>query len=253
MAVKPKILAFDVETSPLLVYTWGLGEQHLSLDNLHTDWTILSFAAKWVGKAGVIYQDRRNTPNEKPLLSCLWQLLNVADIVLTQNGKNFDSKKVNAKFIEYGMKPPAPYKHIDTLQISRKVFGFTSNKLAYTTDKLCSVKKSEHKKYPGLELWKECLSGNLDAWKEMEKYNKRDVLALEELYTKLAPWDSSIDRSSKHNACRVCDSFNLQARGYATTAAGKYRRYQCQDCGGWMRGAENEMTKEERTGKLRKI
>lgn len=251
--MKPKILAFDIETAPLLVYSWGLGEQHISIDQIHTDWRIMSFAAKWVGEKEMFYVDRRSTKSEKPLLDALWKLLNEADIVLTQNGKRFDCKKVNAKFKEYKMKPPSPYKHIDTLQISRKNFGFTSNKLAYLTDKLCKIKKSAHKKFPGLDLWKECLKGNAEAWNEMERYNKRDVVALEELYRELSAWDTGVDRSSLAGNCRSCDGPNLQSRGTAITVAGKYPRYQCQDCGAWQRGAENLLTKEEMKKKVRTI
>lgn len=58
------------------------------------------------------------------------------------------------------------------------------------TDKLCArFKKSAHKKFPGFELWKQCLARNKEAFKEMEQYNKMDVLSLEELYTKISPWD----------------------------------------------------------------
>ena len=92
------------------------------------------------------------------------------------------------------MQPPSNFKQIDTLKLARKHFALTSNKLAYMTDKLCTkYKKLTHHKFEGFELWKECLDGNLKAWKEMEKYNKHDVLALEELYTKLIPWDSSVN------------------------------------------------------------
>lgn len=58
------------------------------------------------------------------------------------------------------------------------------------TDKFCKkYKKLKHKKFPGHELWKECLKGNKEAWNEMRKYNIHDVLATEELYNVLKQWD----------------------------------------------------------------
>lgn len=37
------------------------------------------------------------------------------------------------------------------------------------TDKLCvKYKKLNHSKFPGMELWRECLKGNSEAWTEME-------------------------------------------------------------------------------------
>lgn len=109
-------------------------------------------------------------------------MLDEAEIVITQNGKKFDQKKLNARFILNGFQPPSSYKHIDTLCIARKHFGFTSNKLSQLTDKLCKkYKKLSHNNFPGFELWQECIKGNIEAWNEMEKYNRQDVLSLEEL------------------------------------------------------------------------
>lgn len=100
--------------------------------------------------------------------------------------------------------------------------------------------------FGGFELWRECLAGNIKAWKEMEKYNKYDVLSLEELYTKLAPWDRTVDfnlyRSSTDTRCN-CGSAKLERRGFNFTASGKFQKYQCKDCGAWCsdRGAKNNL------------
>jgi hypothetical protein len=57
------------------------------------------------------------------------------------------------------------------------------------THKLCKkYKKLDHAKYSGIKLWDACMNGVQDAFKEMEKYNKYDVLSLEELFTILAPY-----------------------------------------------------------------
>lgn len=252
---KPKILVWDIETSPLQSYTWGTWKQNVGLNQIKEDWHMLSWAAKWIGTKEVMYMDQRSArdvTNDKAIVAGLWELLNEADIVITQNGKAFDSKKVNARFVLHGLKPPRPYKHVDTLLLARKHFAFTSNKLAYMTDKLCTkYKKLTDHKFEGFELWKECLKGNQAAWREMERYNKHDVLALEELYYKLAPWDVSVDRTSEAGNCRVCDGVKLQSRGSCTTAAGRYRRFQCQDCGAWQRGSENELGPVERKKSLR--
>lgn len=186
----PRVLIFDVETAPILGSVWGLFDQTIAINQIEKDWHLLSFSAKWLGDPDhkVIYFDQRNAKNvenDKKLLLKLWKLLDECDIVITQNGKKFDQKKVNARFIAHGFQPPSSYKHIDVLQIARRHFGFTSHKLEYMTSKLCTKhKKLTKRKYSGFELWKQCLAGNLDAWLEMEKYNKLDVLSLEELLIK---------------------------------------------------------------------
>ncbi len=257
----PKILLLDVETAPMLGYVWGLWENNVALNQVKSDWHLLSWAAKWFGDKKVMYQDQRNAKNienDKAILQGIWNLLDEADIIITQNGKSFDSKKLNARFILNGMKPPSPYKHIDTLIIAKKHFAFTSNKLEYMSDKLCTkYKKIKHAEFGGFELWKECLAGNPKAWREMERYNKYDVLALEELYTKLQPWDNSIDFNvySDDDSIKCnCGSSSLSKRGFHFTASGKYQRFQCQSCKAWYsaKGEKNNLLSKSKRLSLKK-
>ena len=133
---KPKILIYDIETAPILGYVWGLWQNNVGLNQIESDWYALSWSAKWLGSPEdeVMYMDQRHAKNiedDSKMLKDIWKLLDEADIVITQNGKKFDQKKLNARFIMHGMKPPNSYRHIDTLQIAKRVFGFTSNKLEY--------------------------------------------------------------------------------------------------------------------------
>jgi hypothetical protein len=247
---RPKVLIFDVETAPILAWVWGLWDQNVALNQIHTDWHIISWSAKWLDDppSKIMYMDQRkekNVENDLKLLKGIWKLLDEAEVVITQNGIKFDSKKLNARFILAGLGKPSPYKHIDTLKIAKKNFAFTSNKLEYMTDKLCTTYKklTTDRKFSGFALWKECIvNNNLKAWKEMERYNKYDVLSLEELYGKLQPWDTSVNLqvfSDANTPTCNCGSEHFQRRGYETTAAGKYQRYQCTGCGKWHRGKEN--------------
>jgi DNA polymerase elongation subunit (family B) len=166
------VLIFDIETAPILAYVWGLHDQNVGLNQIYRDSYVIAWAAKWLGQpaSSVIYRDLRNAKNkfdDQPLLKEMWRLLNKADVVITQNGRNFDSKRLNARFIIHGMRPPRPYQHWDTLQVSRRVAKFTSHKLEYMTDKVnTKYKKLKHKKFPGFELWQECL-------KETRRHGRR--------------------------------------------------------------------------------
>lgn len=251
----PKILVFDVETAPIIGYVWGLWENNLGLNQIKNDWHVLSWSAKWLGEPAtkIMYADQRNAKNiedDKELLKGIWNLLDEADVVITQNGNSFDVKKLNARFILNGMQPPSSYRRIDTLLIAKKHFKFTSNKLEYMTDKLCvKYKKLKHSKFSGFDLWKQCLAGNIKAWKEMEKYNKYDVLALEELYTKLIPWDNSINLNVyhlRHEMICSCGSKDVISKGYYYTNNGKFARSKCKDCGSEVRGKKNLFSKDKR-------
>lgn len=249
----PKILALDIETSPIISYTWGLFDQNVALNQIKEDWSVLAWCAKWVGENRVVYMDQRyakNVRDDKEILKKIWSLLDAADIVLTQNGKSFDIKKLNARFIINGMKPPSSFKQIDTLRLAKKVFGFTSNKLEYMSSTLgLKYKKLKVKKFPGFELWAECLKGNSEAWNEMKQYNIHDVLALEELYKKLIPWETSVNFNlyNRDNITRcTCGSSNFQKNGYFYSASGKFQRYRCGDCGSEIRDKHNLFSKEKK-------
>jgi uncharacterized protein YprB with RNaseH-like and TPR domain len=248
----PKVLYIDIETRPLLAWCWGLWDQNIGLNQIEKDWSILSYAAKWADSDKVLYKDLRgvkDTENDTKLLKDIWKLLDLADVVIYQNGRRFDKKKINARFIMNDMKPPSSFKDIDTYCIAQKYFGFTSHKLEYMTDKLCT--KYKKLKNSGFELWKRCMKGDTSAWKEMEKYNKHDVLSLEELYSKLRPWDTSVNFNMYHdellNKCTCGTDKPPQKNGYAYTKTCKYQRYKCVDCGVETRGRKNLLDKDKST------
>lgn len=256
----PKVLLLDIETSPLLSYTWDIWDQNIALNQIQKEWNILSWSAKWLENPKtkeiygphnkVMYMDQRNEKNienTSKLLNGIWELIDEADIILTQNGKKFDIKKLNAKFILAGMQPPSSFKQIDTLVIAKKFFAFTSNKLEWMTKKLCTKnKKLDHKKFPGFSLWVECIKGNERAWKEMEVYNKMDIISLQELFWKLIPWDSSINfniyTTDTVNKCK-CGNKSFIKKGFSYSAVGKYQRFRCKQCGAETKDRINLLTK----------
>lgn len=227
MITKPKVLVFDIETSPIVAHVWGLRDQNISLNQIVQDWRVMAFSAKWLNEKTIYYNDTHKA-TESYVLTRIWGLLDQADIVITQNGQNFDSRKLNARFIYYGMKPPKPYRHLDTYKIAKAAAEFTSHKLEYLTDKLCTkYKKLSHSKFPGMSLWNECLKGNSKAWDEMKRYNIHDVLSTEELYLKLQAWlpksAPSTVLSVDVPSCPHCQSFRLRSLGR--------KRYICNACG----------------------
>lgn len=245
----PRIGVLDVETAPIEAYVWGLFDQNISLDMIKTDWSLISFCWKWLGEKDHYYQDtggrgRAKVRDDRCLMKPLYDRLDEADIVIAQNGRRFDIKKVNARLIQHGHKPYSPIKIVDTLEAAKNHFGFTSNKLAYLSDKLANTKKYEHKEFPGFELWKECLADNPKAWAVMRKYNPLDVISTAEVYETMRPWITNHPNHAawiqdKDSRCTKCGSKSLQRRGYSATAQGMYPRFQCQDCGGWLRGKQN--------------
>lgn len=238
-----KCLILDVETSPLIVMVWDIKDQFIKPEQIVKDWDIMAWSAKWLGEPenSRVYYDRRKSNSDLEILKPLWKLLDEADTLITQNGKAFDARKINARFILHGMNPPSPYTHIDTYLVAKSVAAFTSHSLAYLTANLNTrYKKLSHSKYPGWELWKQCLSGkwveqpwkNLAAWQEMKTYNIQDVLSTEETYNRLKPWAPKNTPKPYFLGCPTC-GFKVEKRGLNQTRTKQRIHCLSKTCGAW--------------------
>lgn len=236
-----KILIYDIETSPNLAYVWGKWQQDVIA--YKQEWELLSFSYKWLGEKKT-YAVGQNQFTEEHLVLRLHQLFTEADVVIAHNGNKFDQRKVNAKFLEYGLEPPMPYKAVDTLLVAKRYFALNSNKLDDLGKILGIGRKAET---GGFSLWLGCMNGDEKAWAKMLRYNKQDVVLLEKVYLKLRPWIDNHPAlnviGDKPDACPKCEvSGKMQARGWANTKVARRRRYQCTACGGWSQGRYGEKT-----------
>jgi hypothetical protein len=109
--------------------------------------------------------------------------------------------------------------------------------------------KEAHKKYPGHELWREVIKGNVEAWDEMEKYNKQDVRALEDVFNVLVTWDDTINfnlfTDKNENVCK-CGCKEFKKNGFYYTNLGKFQRWACKSCNSESRDRENLFSKEKK-------
>ncbi len=246
--IKQRVLCLDIETSLMTAYVFDTGEQYIGHSDIRDDWYIMAWGAKWVEDkdSAIIYKSSYNGDDSK-ILKPLWELLNEADIVLTQNGTKFDAKKINARFMLNGFPPPKPYVHFDTYRLTKKVASFTSHSLEYLSSKFCKRHtKTSHAKYPGKKLWVECSKGNKDAQNEMKKYNIEDVLSTEELYLQIRAWapDSMpkvFDMTNSASECGTCGYVGTMRLGKPRKAQRHtYQQNSCPKCGSWQRGSRIE-------------
>lgn len=256
----PSVYFIDIETAPGEYYAFDPRVDYLRKDQQIKDFTILSWAAKKMGSEEVVFRSTKNEKHprdDKKIMEEMWALLDSADIVIGQNSDRFDIPKIYARMMFQRVNdrhPPSSFKRIDTKKIAKKYFGFTYNSLEHLCDYLdVKYKKLKHDKFPGMSLQVECLKGNADAWEEMERYNVRDILALEECWTEMRAWDNAINVNlyygSKKSVCRVpgCGG-SLQGHGYHFTAVGKFNRYRCGKCGAEARGRDNLLSKIKKAG-----
>jgi uncharacterized protein YprB with RNaseH-like and TPR domain len=236
-------LYLDIETSPILAYTWGLFEQD-ALETLEP-WIMLSFAYCWGHERKVVVKAlpdytsyyAKNPKCDRLLVQELHRLLSQCDIAIAHNGDQFDFKKSSSRFIYHKMDPPPPFKTIDTLKLLRKFFRLDSNRL----DSACAYLGLGRKlATQGKSTWLGCLNGDPKAWKTMRAYNKHDVTLLVALYDYIKAWAApslpNLALYTGRPCCPACGSTRIQKRGLAYSKVTLKQRFYCLGCGGWHTG-----------------
>lgn len=241
---QPKILFWDVETSPLLGWAWGAYETDIL--KIEQDIKIISVAWKWAHEKKTHVLALPDFPGYKPdpfnihdgkLVQKIWELIGEADVIVAQNGDKFDMRIANARMFAHGIKPPHPPIQIDTLKMARRYFNLSVYKL---DDILRYVKLPGKVSTGGKELWFKCMSGDMEAWRKMKQYNKNDVSILEPLYERMKGWNKNhpvlTNFTRNHLSCPVCAQDTLRKRGLRPVRNGWKQEYSCSSCGKWSSG-----------------
>lgn len=232
-----KILLLDIETAPNKVYTWGLFNENVGLNQIEEPGYTICFAAKWMHKKQVIFKSIYHHSPEEMVLKA-WELLDEADIIVHYNGKRFDVPILFKEFLLRGLTPPSSFEQIDLYTVVRSNFKFASNKLDFIVQQLGFGSKVHHK---GMELWRDCMNNVPSAWKLMKEYNIQDVNLMTPLYEAVIPWaktppNMGLYVDADELTCRKCGSINVIKNGIERKVTVKYQRYKCQDCGANLRG-----------------
>ena len=248
----PKILIFDLENAPTKAAVWGMWKQNINLAAITEEWYMLSWSAKWLFDtetySDVLTPEESKEGTDKRIMESLWEFIDHADILIGHNINGFDVQKMNTRFVLNNIMPPSPYQTIDTLYAARKNFAFTSNKLDYLCKQFGVSQKADN---GGMDRWMGCMDGNPNDLLEMEKYNRQDIVASEELYLAMRPYIKShpnvaLYMDSDEPLCRICGSKSIKwlydEKGdpkFYYTSVNKYHVYQCSDCHGHGRTAHS--------------
>lgn len=242
----PRILFLDIENTPVLGFTWGIFEQTV-IDVLE-DWYMLSFAYRWEGERRVTVRSlpdypgfKKNPKCDRALVKELHQLISSCDILIAHNAP-FDVKKSTARMLYHKLKPPPPFRTIDTLAILRKHFKLTSNKLDSACGALGLGRKIPH---TGKHLWLGCMRGDRKSFAKMRRYNAHDVALLSALFAYIKPWATNIPNLNLYtggHGCPSCQSNNIVKSGKSYARSVIRQRYHCKDCGSWHAGERIKRT-----------
>jgi DNA polymerase elongation subunit (family B)/predicted RNA-binding Zn-ribbon protein involved in translation (DUF1610 family) len=236
----PKILTLDIETFPILAWTFSTKNAFIGPSNIIQPAKMVSWAAKWYGHEGVMFASEFHH-GHKRMVERMFRLLDEADIVVTYNGKRFDIPHINREIEVLKLGIPAPYQQIDLFQHCKRMFRFSTGNLDQAVTELGLGKKVEHE---GFGLWLKCIAGDKDAWDRFRTYNIHDVVLTERLLDRVLAWGGPgipnfglyVDEARPICPKPNCGSTRMQRRGTSQTQVSRYQRYQCQDCGGWSRG-----------------
>ena len=236
----PKILTLDIETFPILAWTFSTKNAFIGPSNIVQPAKVVSWAAKWYHEDTVRFMSEFHD-KRKPMIKGIHRLLDEADIVVHYNGKRFDIPHLNREFEVLKLGVPSPYQQIDLFHHTKRTFRFSTGNLDQAVTELGLGKKVEHE---GFGLWLKCIAGDADAWARFKEYNKHDVVLTERLLDRVIAWGGPgipnfglwVDVARPVCPKPTCGSTRMQKRGTVQTQVSRFQRYQCQDCGGWSRG-----------------
>jgi DNA polymerase III epsilon subunit-like protein len=236
-----RALVFDIETSFIKAYTFGIRNVDIPYQNIIEDWYVLCGAWKELGKSkvySVAIPDfkTKNHKDDYNVVKTMREAFDGADLLIGHNIDSFDIRKFNSRLIYHRLPPLPLIPTIDTYRELRRVAEFTSHRLDYINKVLNGHGKLSNPP----DLWHRCMDGDKAAFDHMVKYNKIDVQRTEELYEVIRPYL----RTSVHigalmgkpgkDSCKNCGSIELKKNGLRYTATGMVRQeYQCKTCGSY--------------------
>jgi len=224
MKHKPKILCFDIESAGVNALKSDLG-------------FVILFGYKWLHqkKAHTIKIERQYLKrfDDSKLLKKASKVFQKADLIVAHFGSVFDRRFIQGRLLINDLPPIPNTKMRDTCMMARSIANYSSNRLKHLAKILNLKNQKLENNWPS--AWFQVMRGNIKCLNDLAKYCEGDVLALEELYLRLRPYDNPHPRlTESRSLCRVCGG-KVQYHGFAYIGENKYRRYQCIDCNKWDR------------------
>lgn len=239
-----KVLYLDIETAPTVADVWSLRDLSVGINQIKVQPRTIAFGYKWEGQKRAKFVSEYHDGHQA-MIEKAHELLDEADAMCGYNSQGFDAKHLNAEFVEAGLTPPSPYKHMDLYKVVRANFRWPSYKLQYVLTRLDLGSKLSH---TGHSMWTDCLGDDEErkakAWALMSRYCRQDVDVLPALKERLTPWlgngfSPALYSPTGELACQKCGSSDLQSRGVAYTASRAYPQFRCNPCGGWTRDSKS--------------
>lgn len=238
MIKEPKILVYDIETTPVLAWVWRCGEQYVGHNQLHEDFNLtkiicITYRWNYENKAKALVFDLE-TLDDTEIIKDFDDILKQADVIIGKNNNKFDDKHINMRRFMNGL-PPLPdwSRHSDDLEKQmRKHFNMQS----YSLDYFAKVTGGEGKIKMCLDDWIQIvLHKNKSRLAKMVKYGKKDADDTMELIEKVRPYVTFKYNFAAHHGdlrCTSCGSEDIIKNGTRLVGSLRKQRWACNNCGG---------------------
>lgn len=280
MTREPKILIWDIETALAAFWTFSCGDQVLRHGDLMEGYFsrthIMTISYMWLGeKKAHSLNWGESEADEAEMIRKFDEIVKQADLVIGKNSHRFDNKHLNAQRLFFDLPAIGNWveRSEDLEQLLRRNFNVQSQSLDYWSKQLgiggkISMSKSSH--------WTPLAQGRLlalvarkmdvvpvgaldamakvlfnttylnakkdytRALKDMETYNKKDVVDTAKLLQKVLPHVKmkfnygafvSAQQDDGVLRCRQCASENVTKHGFRFIASARHQRYICHECG----------------------
>lgn len=253
---QPRVLYFDLESSLMVGYFFGMWQQNISMRRIKKQSHLLS--AAWAYNDGEVEgvrltPEQVKTGDDFDVVVKMVEAINNSDLIVTFNGKKFDMKLLNTRALFWGIPPVKVVKHIDLFEQSKRVFKFPSNSMQNVSMYLGEEGKLQTS---GSNLWERCLEWENyqvcnNALEEIFTYNKQDISATRDLHKRFQGWMKGVPNvgtivnevtENKTLRCIHCgsdDIFPMNDKTY--TAVSSFDLYRCavETCRGISRITKN--------------
>lgn len=254
----PKILYLDIENSRMVIEfeTYSLYDNNrIHPRHIKHDWYITCAAWGWLDNTKKKIKDiecvsvadfkaayKKNFRDDVGVVKALHKVMKEADLIVGHNSDSFDIKKINYKFIKYGLEPLDLCPTVDTLKAAKKYFKSSSNSLYNLAKEFGVPMKIDLP--PG--VMHQADNGCEKSLKKLVAYNKGDIRAGASLYFKMLPYIKNHPNLNRIlgqketpkniTKCGSCGSKRIKKNGNAYTKNAKYQRHLCLACGSSTRG-----------------
>lgn len=269
----PRILIYDIETTPLKGWLWRCGDitmRHAQLDVAYNEYGIICIAYKWLG------DNKTHILSDENMIVEFDKVVKQAEVTLGKNSDRFDVKHINTQRLMQNL-PPCP-EWMDTTddleKQLRKYFVFPSMSLDYISnlfgqggkvkmefqdwidianynqfDRIQQVLHPILGVFSRISILKEAIAKilykdshvnivkkGLKAFKKMLYYNKKDVDDTEAALIRVLPHIKLKYNHSVRKECRcciTCGSTQITADKVIHKGKTRYQQFHCEGHGGY--------------------